>query len=222
MSEYSEKSKFTNSEELANSISHLGGAFLSVLALILLLNKAAIYGQVIHIISSAVFGVSMIILYTSSGLMHSLRQGKLKNALFNLDKIAIFILIAGTYTPFSLISLKGGLGWTIFGIEWACALLGSVLILLKPVRFEKGVKSISVIVYAAMGWLILIAIVPLIKTMPTLGWSLVILGGILYSIGIYFYKKCSFRNHHLVWHLLVLGGTTAHYFAIYFFVIPGS
>jgi hemolysin III len=221
MSTYTEISRFSKREEMANAISHFSGALLSVFALILMLIKSVQFGDNLHIVSSAIFGSSMIILYMSSTLTHYLEQGKIKNFFFSMDKIAIYLLIAGTYTPLALIALAGPLGWTIFGIEWAVAIAGSIMVLREPVNFEKGVKTISVITYAAMGWLIIIVIVPLIRTMPTGGWILVLVGGLLYSIGIYFYKKCSFRYHHLVWHLFVIAGNAAHFLAIYLYVIPG-
>lgn len=215
-----EISRFSQKEEMANAISHFAGALLSTVALILMLMRSTQYGNGWHVASSIIFGSTMIILYLSSTMTHYLEQGKVKNFFFSLDKIGIYLLIAGTYTPLSLITLAGPLGWTIFGIEWAIAITGSVLILRNPVNFEKGVNTWSVVSYAAMGWLIIIAIGPLVRIMPTMGWVLVIAGGILYSIGIYFYKKCTFRYHHLVWHLFVIGGTLAHFLAIYFYVLP--
>ncbi len=220
MAVYNEVSRFSKQEEAANAISHFMGAALSVAALSLMVIQSARYGNAWHIVSSAIFGVSMIMLYLSSGMTHYLQQGPYKNLFFSLDKIGIFFLIAGTYTPFALVTLKGAVGWTIFGIEWFGAIAGSVMILLKPVNFEKGVNTFSVVIYAVMGWLIIFAIGPVMRAMPTTGWVLIILGGIFYTIGIFFYKKCNFKHHHLVWHLLVMAGTTAHFFAIYFFVIP--
>ncbi|MCF8345725.1 MAG: hemolysin III family protein [Bacteroidales bacterium] len=217
-----EISRFSQKEEYANALSHFIGALLSIVALILMLMQSAKYGNGWHIVSSAIFGSTMVILYLSSTMTHYLQQGKLKNFFFSLDKIAIYMLIAGTYTPLALFVLAGPLGWTIFGIEWAIAVTGSVLILRKPVNYEKGVKTLSVIIYVIMGWLILIAIVPVIRIMPTPGWILILIGGAFYSLGVYFYKKCTFNYHHLVWHLFVIGGTAAHFFAIYLFVIPGK
>lgn len=219
MSEYTEVSRFSKNEEKANALSHFAGALLAVVGLILMLITSARHGNSWHMVSSAIFGASMIILYLSSTMTHFLEQGKLKNFFFSLDKIAIFFLIAGTYTPLSLILLKGPLGWIIFGIEWGCAIAGSVMVLAKPVNFEKGVNTFTVAIYAAMGWLIIIAIVPVIHNMATPGWILILLGGVFYSIGIYFYKKCTFRYHHLVWHLFVIAGSAAHFFAIYLYVL---
>jgi hemolysin III len=221
MTQYTEISRFSKKEEMANALSHFIGALLGTAGLILLTIKAARLGDGIHLVSSAIFGATMVILYLSSAMTHYLEQGKLKNFFFSLDKIAIYLLIAGTYTPLALVTIQGGLGWTIFGIEWACAAVGSYMVLRNPVQFEKGVGTATVVIYAAMGWLILIAIVPVIRSLPPAGWILILLGGAFYTTGIYFYKKCSFTYHHLVWHLLVIAGTTAHYFAIYLFVIPG-
>ncbi|MCF8226898.1 MAG: hemolysin III family protein [Bacteroidales bacterium] len=220
MTKYTEVSRFSHKEEMANALSHFIGALLSTAALVLMVVQSVKYGNGWHIVSTSIFGTSMIILYLSSTMTHYLQKGKLKNFFFSLDKIAIYLLIAGTYTPFALVTLNGPLGWTIFGIEWAFAIIGSAIILKKPVNFEKGVNTWSVISYAAMGWLIIIAIVPLIKRLPSTGWLLILLGGVLYTIGIFFYKKCSFRFHHLVWHLFVIAGTFTHFLTIYFYVIP--
>lgn len=216
-----EISRFSQKEEYANAVSHFSAALLATAALVLMIVRASKFGTGWHVVSTAIFGATMIMLYLSSTMTHYLQQGKWKNIFFSLDKIAIFFLIAGTYTPLTLLTLRGPLGWTIFGIEWACALTGTMLVLLKPVNFEKGVGTLTVIIYAAMGWLILIAMVPVIKILPFAGWLFILLGGFLYTTGIYFYKKSSFSYHHLVWHLFVIAGTTMHFFAIYFYVLPG-
>ena len=164
----------------------------------------------------------MIVLYISSTMTHILKQGRSKNFFFTLDRIAIYLLIAGTYTPLALLTIGGAFGWTIFGIEWGCALLGTILILRKQDNFEKGVKLFFVISYAVMGWLFLIAIVPVINALPLMGWLFILIGGAFYTIGIFFYKKGKFPYHHLVWHLFVILGTIAHFITIYFFVLPGK
>ncbi len=221
MSEYSEISRFSKKEELANASSHFMAALMSVAAMILMVLQSARHGNILHVVSSSIFGSTMILLYFSSTMTHYLEQGKVKNLFFSMDKIAIYLLIAGTYTPLALITLAGPLGWTIFGIEWAVAIAGSIAILRKPVNFEKGVKTVTIISYTVMGWLIIIAIVPVIRIMPAPGWILILAGGILYTIGILFYKKCRFRYHHLVWHLFVICGNTVHFLAIYLYVLPG-
>lgn len=221
MEQYKEISRFSKDEEIANAVSHFIGALFSTAALVIMLIKASQHGEALHIVSSAVFGTTLIILYLSSTMTHYLDQGKLKNFFFTLDKIAIYLLIAGTYTPFSLVTLSGPIGWTIFGLEWGICIVGTYVILKNPVNFEKGVNSFTVLSYAVMGWLIIIAIVPVMNNMQTAGWILILAGGFFYTMGIYFYKKCNFKYHHLVWHLFVLAGSTAHFFAIYKYVIPG-
>ncbi len=220
MSGYNEISRFTEKEELANALSHFIAALMAIVGLVMMIVRSSRYGTAWHVASSAIFGTSMILLYMSSAMTHYLRQGRLKNIFFSFDKIAIYILIAGTYTPFALVTLSGPLGWTIFGIEWGSAIAGSVMVLARPVKFEKGVNTFSVVTYVIMGWLILIALVPVINRLDPAGWILIFAGGVLYSIGIFFYKKGKFRYHHLVWHLLVIAGNFAHFLAIYRFVIP--
>jgi hemolysin III len=213
--------KFTPGEELANALSHLAGALLSTVALILLISQSARSGNDLHMVSVIIFGVSMIILYLSSTMTHILPVGRTKDRFFNFDRIAIYILIAGTYTPISLITLNGTLGWIIFSIEWACALLGTILILSRPGNYKTGVNTFYVVSYAVMGWLILIAIVPVIRILPTMGWTWILIGGFCYTLGILFFKIFRFPYHHLIWHLLVLAGTISHFFAVYFYIIPG-
>ena len=219
MTNYTEVSRFSHKEEMANAISHFAGAILAAAGLVLMLVKSTQLNDSWKIVSSAIFGSSMIILYLSSTFTHYLKQGRMKNVFFSLDKIAIYFLIAGTYTPLALVTLHGPMGWTIFGIEWASAIIGSLIILFNPVNFEKGVNTLTVVIYATMGWLIIIAFGTVLREMPAPGCILILLGGAFYSLGIYFYKKCTFSYHHLVWHLMVIAGSAAHFFAIYFFVL---
>lgn len=220
MSEYTEISRFSKKEEVANALSHFIGFLLAIAALVLMVYRTVMHGNTVHIFTATLFGITLMILYLSSSLTHILKQGNIKNFFFSLDRIAIYLLIAGTYTPFALVSVQGALGWTVFGIEWMGALLGSFFILRNPVNFEKGVKTFAIVSYAVMGWLILIAIVPIIQTMPTMGWILILIGGGFYTIGIFFYKRGKFNYHHLVWHIFVLAGSAAHFLSIYFFVLP--
>ncbi len=212
--------KFSHREEMANAISHLTGALLAIVALVLMVHQSAKHGDSWHVVSSAVFGISMIVLYLSSTLTHFLPMGRIKDWFFNFDRIAIYFLIAGTYTPIALITLNGPLGWVIFGIEWGLALTGTILILRKPGDFNTGVNAFYVISYAAMGWLILIAIVPVMRLLPLMGSLWILIGGLCYTLGIVFFKLVRFPFHHLVWHLLVLAGTVSHFFAVFFYIIP--
>ncbi len=212
--------KFSKSEELANAVSHFIGALLAVAGLILMVYHSAVHGNGWHIASTTIFGASMIILYFSSTMTHILPMGRTKDRFFNFDRIAIYLLIAGTYTPIALITLNGPLGWIIFGIEWGLAIIGTVMILTRPGDFNTGVNAFYVISYAVMGWLMLIVIVPIINRLPVMGWMWIMIGGLCYTVGIIFFKLIRFPFHHLVWHLLVLAGTISHFFAVFFYMIP--
>jgi hemolysin III len=212
--------KFSRGEELANALSHLSGVFLGLAALVLMIHSSLSRGTGWHLFSTSVFGVTMIILYLSSTLTHILPAGKAKDWFFNIDRIAIYFLIAGTYTPIALVTLNGPLGWTIFGIEWGLALVGTFMILTRPGNFKHGVNTFYVVSYAVMGWLLLIAIGPIFRSIPLMGGLWILIGGLCYSIGIPFYNTLKFPYHHLVWHLLVLAGTISHFIAVYFYIIP--
>ena len=212
--------KYTRGEELANAISHFSGALLSVAALVLMLNVSWLRGNAWHVVSSAIFGTSLIVLYFSSTMTHILPMGKTKDLFFNLDRIAIYLLIAGTYTPLALIVLHGPLGWVIFGIEWGLALTGSLMILKRPGDYNTGVSTFYVVSYALMGWLILAAMVPLTKALPQMGILWILIGGFCYTLGILFFKVVKFPYHHLLWHIMVLAGSISHFFAVFFHMIP--
>ena len=214
--------RFTYKEELANAISHFIGAFLAVAALVLMLVYSAVNGTAWHVVSTAVFGSTLIVLYLSSSFTHWLKPGRLKETFFTIDQIAIFFLIAGTYTPLALVALHGAFGWTIFGIEWGLALGGSLFRILRPGKYNAGVNLFYIILYATMGWLFVFAITPMLKTMSLMGIMWILIGGAFYTIGILFYTKGKFRYHHLVWHLMVLAGSVSHFIAIFFYVIPIS
>lgn len=213
-------SRYSKNEELANALSHFAGTLLAVVGLVLLLVKSVQLGTGWHIVSSAVFGASMVILYFSSTMTHWLKPGKGKEFFFTLDQIAIFLLIAGTYTPLTLVALHGPLGWVIFGLEWGLAATGIILKLTKPSEFNKGVNLFYILLYVAMGWMVLIVLVPAFKIIPLMGVLSIIIGGLCYSIGIYFYRKATFNQHHLVWHLLVIAGTVSHFLGIYYYILP--
>ena len=214
------KGRFSEKEDIANALSHFAGAILSVAALVLMVVFSSLRGNVWHIVSSAVFGLSMIFLYTSSSVAHWLKEGKRKDTFFTLDQIAIFILIAGTYTPLSLVALHGILGWVIFGIEWGLAIIGIIRLLARSNKFESGVGVFDIFIYIGMGWLVLIVSGAVLKTMPPIGFMWIIIGGLFYTLGVVFFKIAKFRFHHLIWHLLVLGGTASHFIAIFFYILP--
>ena len=212
--------KFSRGEELANAISHFLGALLAVAGLVLMLHFSIVKGNGWHVVSTSVFGASMIVLYISSTMTHILPMGRAKDRFFNFDRIAIYLLIAGTYTPIALITLNGPMGWVIFGIEWGLALLGTIMILSRPGDFNTGVSTFYVVSYAVMGWLMLIAIVPIMNALPVMGTVWILIGGLCYTLGILFFKLIKFPYHHLVWHLMVLAGSISHFFAVFFYMIP--
>ena len=212
--------KFSRGEELANAISHFSGALLAVVGLVLMVHFSIVNGNGWHVVSTSIFGSSMIVLYISSTMTHILPMGRAKDRFFNFDRIAIYLLIAGTYTPIALLTLHGPLGWVIFGIEWGLAIVGTLMILTRPGDYNTGVNTFYVVSYAVMGWLILIAIVPILNTLPLMGTLWILIGGVCYTLGILFFKVIKFPYHHLVWHMLVLAGTISHFFAVFFYMIP--
>lgn len=203
-------------EELINVLTHGMGAVLSVAALVLLVVYSAVNGSAIHVISSVIFGVSLILLYSASTIFHAMKKLRWRRIFQKIDHLCIYLLIAGTYTPIALIGLKGVWGWTIFGIIWAMVLLGFIFKFSPLCKSEK----LSLSLYALMGWLIIVAIKPLINNL-SLGALLCILGGgLLYTFGIYFYANRKIPYNHAIWHLFVLGGSTLHFFAVFFYLIP--
>lgn len=207
---------FSKKEELANAITHGIGALLSIAALVLLVVFASIEGTALHVVSFALFGVTMVILYLSSTLVHSFPQGKIKDMFEIFDHSSIYLFIAGTYTPFLLVAIKGALGWTLFGVIWGIALFG----VLFKVFFVKRFVILSTLFYVLMGWMIVFAWRPLAQALDGNGLILLVGGGLLYTIGTIFYMWRSFQFHHAVWHLFVLAGSASHFFAIFFYVLP--
>jgi hemolysin III len=217
-----EPRKYLKSEETANAISHLAGALLATAALVLMIVFSALRGNAWHIVSTSIYGVTLVLLYFSSGMAHALKQGKAKEVFFIFDKIAIFLLIAGTYTPLSLVMLQGALGWVLFGLEWGMALAGIIMTFTRIGKSEERVNYIFVALYVAMGWLMIIAIVPIFNSLPLSGFFWLLSGGLFYSFGILFYAKAKFLYHHLVWHLLVIAGSLSHFIVIFNYVIPSK
>ncbi|HBB92868.1 MAG TPA: hemolysin D [Bacteroidales bacterium] len=214
------KPRYTEGEEFANALSHLIGVFLAIAALVLMVVKAARIGNGWHIVTTAIFGATMIILFFSSTMTHWLKPGRAKDLFFTVDQIAIFTLIAGTYTPFTLVALHGPFGWVIFGLEWGLALIGIVIKLARPTNFSSGVNLFYILLYAAMGWMVLIAIPQIFRSLPVMGVLWILIGGLCYTIGIYFYRQAKFLYSHLIWHLLVIAGAASHFFGIYYYLLP--
>jgi hemolysin III len=197
-------------EEVANSVSHGLGFVLAVAGAPLLIATAIRRGTLADVVAVSVFAASMALLYLSSTIYHALPPGRTKNAFHVLDHAAIYLLIAGTYTPFTLGVLKGGWGWTLFGLVWGLAALGVLLKVFAGIRWH----GISTAVYVGMGWLIIIAAKPLWENLPMAGLMWLFAGGIAYTSGVYFYLKKNMRYGHLVWHLFVVTGTGCHFVAI--------
>jgi len=209
---------YTKKEEVVNAITHGIGVLLSITALVFLVMFAVQNGSTWHVVTFTIYGVSMLLLYLSSTLVHSFPEGKLKDLFEIFDHSAIYLFIAGTYTPFTLIVINGALGWTLLGIVWGIAIAGIVF----KSFFVKKFLYISTILYVVMGWLIVIGWNPLVNTLPTAGITLLVVGGLLYTIGAIFYVWRGFTFHHAVWHLFVLAGSVTHFFAILFYVTPIS
>jgi hemolysin III len=205
----------TPEEEISNAILHGIGVGLSIAALVVLLVFANTYGNMWHIISFSIYGATLILLYFASTLYHSLPRGKWKNILNVIDHSSIFLLIAGTYTPITLTALPGPWGWSIFGVVWGIALFG---IIMKLIWFEKS-RIISLILYAAMGWMIIIAIKPLIENVNTTSLIFLLAGGLAYTFGIAFYVWKNLKYGHVVWHLFVLAGSILHFFGVFYLLV---
>ncbi len=201
---------------LANAITHGIGAVLAVIGAVVLI-LASMRGTACLVASCTIFSITLVLVYVCSTLYHSLVRTRARHVFHILDHSAIYLLIAGTYTPFTLITLRGWLGWTIFGIEWGLAVAGVVFKSFAVGRFQVA----SALVYLAQGWFVVVAVVPLVHA---LGWHGIFwlgAGGMAYTLGIVFFAFDRLRYFHALWHLFVLAGSIAHYFAIFFFVIPG-
>lgn len=202
---------FTKEEEIVHAITHGVGAVFSIAALVILTVTAAMYGNAWHVVSFTLFGGTMLILYLSSTIVHALPKGRWKRLFEIFDHSAIYFFIAGTYTPFLFLAVKGAIGWTLFGIVWGLALVGTVFKCFFVNRF----LYTSTIIYIIMGWLIVFAWKPLVSSLSLEGVVYLVIGGILYTIGAVFYVWRGFKFHHAVWHLFVLGGSVAHFFAVF-------
>lgn len=210
----SKKKNFTVSqkkrEEVANTLSHAAGIPVSVAVIALLAVFSALYGTVWHIVSFSIFGTSMLILYIASTVFHAVSNPRLKYFLNKLDHSAIYVLIAGSYTPLALTTLRGAIGWTLFGIVWALAIGGIVY---KFWFYSPRYRKLSTWLYIAMGWLIVIVIGPVVNNLPERSLWLLLAGGISYSAGALFYLKKGQKLFHFVFHLFVLGGSILHFLA---------
>lgn len=207
---------YTLREEIASSITHGIGIVLAIAGLAVLVAFAARHGDAWHVVSCSIFGATLILCFTTSTLYHSVQVERIKRLLRTLDHSAIFLLIAGTYTPFLLVNLRGPWGWSLFAVIWTLTLLGIVLRLFLKGRLHGLVVSI----YVAMGWIVVVAAQPMIERVGTGGLVLLAAGGLAYTAGVVFYKWRRLPYNHAIWHGFVLAGAALHFFAVLFYVIP--
>ena len=208
--------RYSFAEEVANSVTHGLGAALSVTALVLLAVYSARSGDPWRIVSFSIYGTTLTSMYLSSVLYHGFQRPRIKNVFRCLDHSAIYLLIAGTYTPFTLVNMRGGWGWTLFGLIWTLAVAGLVMTALRIARS----RTLSSLVYIGMGWLVVVAVRPLLDSIAPGGIAWLLAGGLAYTLGVCFYVWKRLPYNHAIWHLFVLGGSVCHFFAVWFYVLP--
>jgi len=211
-----EAKKYEKKEEIFNVVSHGIGFLLSIAALVLLVVFASIYGSVWHIVSYSIYGTSLVILYLASTLFHWSSKPSRRLKLNVFDHASIYVLIAGTYTPLMLVTLRGPWGWSLFGVVWGMAILGIILKFFFTGRYNK----LSTMAYVIMGWVVVIALKSLIANLSTPGLIWLSIGGISYSVGAIFYLLNKIPYNHAIFHLFVLGGSIAHFVTIFWYVLP--
>lgn len=207
--------RYSLGEEIFNSVTHGVGSLLSIAGTAVLIVLAAIYSDAWGVVSSAVYGGSLIILYTMSTLYHAITNPRAKAFFRIMDHNTIFFLIAGTYTPITLVALRGALGWVLFGVVWGAAVLGIVLNSIDLEKFRKP----SVVCYIAMGWVIIFAVKPMIDGVTPLSLWFLLIGGLFYTVGIIFYAIKSKKYFHSVWHIFTVAGSVFHYFSILLMIL---
>lgn len=207
--------QLTIAEEIVNSITHGVGALLSIAALVILIVVATKHGNAWHIVSFSIFGATLVLLYTSSTLYHSITNIRVKNIFARFDHAAIFALIAGTYTPFLLTTIRGALGWTFFGIIWTVAITGIVI---RSIHLHKY-RRLMLAIYLLMGWMFVFILNSMIKNLPATSLIFLLIGGLSYTIGVIFYAWRKLPFGHGIWHLFVLGGSIGHFFAVLYSLI---
>lgn len=213
-----DRSGYTAREEVAHAATHGLALAVSVAGAALLVVRAALHGDAVHVVASAVFGATLVLLYAASTLYHAVPAPRAKRLLRRLDHAAIFLLIAGTYTPLTLVCLRGGLGWTLFAAVWSLALLGVLL----ETAFPRRVRRVSLALYLGMGWMGVLAAGPMMRALPPEGLALLLAGGLAYTAGVAFYAWRRLPYHHAVWHLFVMAGSALHFSCILAYAVPGA
>ncbi len=209
-------SPYSVREERLNIATHAFGLALSLAALPLLIIRASAYGSAVHVVSFSIFGASLVILYAASTMYHSAQEIRLRKRLNIFDHASIYVLIAGSYTPFTLVTLDGTIGWMIFGISWGLALTGIILKLFFTGKYD----ILSTIMYVLMGWVIVFAIKPLINNLSSEGLIWLFAGGMSYTVGAIIYSVHKIKFNHAIFHIFVLIGSFCHFISVYFYVIP--
>ena len=205
-------------EEKTNIISHAVGFFLGIIALVLMVVRASLYGNAWHIVGVSIFGASLVCLYAASTIYHSSKDPKIRARLRVLDHATIYVLIAGTYTPFALVTLNGWVGWVIFGVTWGMALTGIILKLFFTGRYN----LLSTLMYVFMGWIVIFAIKPLINNLSADGLFWLMAGGVAYTVGAILYGIKQIKFNHAIFHLFVLLGIFCHFVSVYSYVLPAK
>ena len=199
-------------------LTHAAGVAFSIAALVILIRYAVSNGDGYHVVGVSIFGACLILSYLSSTVYHTLREPKIKHAFRVVDHACIFLLIAGSYTPFALVNMRGGWGWSLFGVAWGLALVG----ILFKVLFVKRFRIVSVLIYIGMGWLIVVAIKPTVASIQTGGIVWLVIGGLMYTGGTTFYLWRKLPYNHAIWHLFVMAGSFCHFLAILWYVAPAT
>ena len=203
-------------EELANAITHGFGLFLSIAGAVALVAVSILRGTAWHIVSCAVYGFTLVLLYLSSTLYHAVSTPHLKQRFRLFDHSAVYLLIAGTYTPFTLVNLRGGWGWTLFGVVWLLTLAGITFKYVALGRYP----VLSTVVYLLMGWLVVPGIKPVLTFVPLHAFFWLLGGGLFYSVGVFFFATKRIPYSHAIWHVFALCGSICHYWAVFFYVLP--
>jgi len=207
---------YSKAEEKANSLTHAAGMLLSIAGLSLLVIASARQGDPWRIVSSAVYGTSLLLSFSFSTIYHTVQRPHAKYVFRILDHASIYLLIAGTYTPFALVSLRGAWGWSMFGVIWGLAVIGVIFKFFMTHRL----RVLGPILYIAMGWLVVIAIKPLLAVLPLAGFWWLVAGGVVYTVGVLFYAIDKIPYNHTIWHLFVLAASICHFVAVYWYVVP--
>jgi hemolysin III len=213
-----ETSYYPPLEEKINIVSHVAGLVFGCVALVLLVTRASLHGNAWHVVSFSIFGASLIFLYAASAVYHSAKNPVLRNRLRVVDHASIYALIAGTYTPFALVTLNGPTGWVIFGITWGLALSGIILKLFFTGKYH----LVSTLMYVFMGWIIIFAIKPLINNLSSEGLFWLFAGGMAYTIGAILYSIKKIKFNHAIFHVFVLIGSASHFVSVYFYILPSE